>query len=98
MTQYDANYFRLSEICIFVSKFESMKRFALSVAVLLTLAYGLSSCEKCTVCTAQTIDGDVVTEWCGNELDVRDFEKYFIDRLLNQADSTPGYCERGPDL
>ena len=91
-------YFRLSENSIFVTKFKSMKRLALSVAILITLAYGLSSCEKCTVCTAQTIDGDVVSEWCGNELDVRDFEKYFIDSLLNQADSTPGYCERGPDL
>lgn len=41
--------------------------------------------------------------WCSfrmvwQRIDVRDFEKYFIDSLLNQADSTPGYCERGPDL
>ncbi len=74
-----------------------MKRLAASVGVLLVLAYALSSCEKCTVCTAQPIDGEVVVEFCGNELDVRDFEKFFIDSLNTQADSTAGYCERGPN-
>lgn len=54
----------------------------------------VSSCEKCTVCTAASLAGESVDEYCGNELDVRDFEDFFIDSVedIEQA----AYCERGP--
>ncbi|MFI5170977.1 MAG: hypothetical protein ACHQFW_01225 [Chitinophagales bacterium] len=72
-----------------------MKRLAFCAFILLLLGSAFTSCEKCTVCTAQTLGGDVVSEWCGNELDVRDFEQYFIDSLADIE--IPGYCERGPN-
>ena len=41
-----------------------------------------------------SLAGESVDEYCGNELDVRDFEEFFIDSVadLKQA----AYCERGP--
>ena len=72
-----------------------MKRAILFFGILLTIAAAFSSCEKCTVCTASTLAGDEVTEYCGNELDVRDYEEFFVDSL--SAISIAGYCERGPD-
>ncbi len=73
-----------------------MKRLILSLLVLTGISASLTSCEKCTVCTASTIDGDIVTEWCGNELDVREFEDFFTDSLAALAVPIAGYCERGP--
>ncbi len=72
-----------------------MKRLFLLLIVLTGIASGFSSCEKCTVCTATALDGDNVEEYCGNELDVRDFEDFFIDSVggLDQG----AYCQRGPN-
>jgi len=53
------------------------------------------ACEKCTVCTATTGTEEFVTEYCGNELDVRDYETFFVDSL--NVIGSSGYCERGPD-
>ncbi len=72
-----------------------MKRAVLFTGFLFALAAAISSCEKCTVCTASTMAGDAVTEYCGNELDVRDYEQFFVDSL--EAVGVAGYCERGPD-
>lgn len=72
-----------------------MKRAFLFTAFLIALAATVSSCEKCTVCTASSLAGDAVTEYCGNELDVRDYEKFFVDSLAEAG--VAGYCERGPD-
>ena len=72
-----------------------MKRFALIMIIGTALAATTSGCEKCTVCTAQTLAGDEVTEYCGNELDVRDYEQFFVDSLAGAG--VAGYCERGPD-
>lgn len=72
-----------------------MKRVMIPLIFLVTLAIAVSSCQKCTVCTAQPLSGDVVTEYCGTELDVRDYEKFFLDSL--EGISVAGYCERGPN-
>lgn len=72
-----------------------MKKLTILLLSGVVIAGTFSSCQKCTVCTAPTIAGDEVTEYCGTELDVRDFEKYFIDSLAGE--SIVGYCERGPE-
>ncbi len=72
-----------------------MKRMLLPVIVLLIAAVAVSSCQKCTVCTASDLTGDHVSEYCGSELDVRDYEKFFLDSVAGI--SVAGYCERGPD-
>ena len=72
-----------------------MKRLALLTITAFALGALVSSCEKCTVCTAQGLAGESVVEYCGNELDVRDFEDFFIDSLAGISET--GYCERGPD-
>ncbi|MEZ5014507.1 MAG: hypothetical protein R2794_09465 [Chitinophagales bacterium] len=71
-----------------------MKRPVLLLAFLGVLSFCTVSCQKCTVCTAQTIDGDQVVEYCGTEYDVSNFETTFIDSL--GAIMIPAYCERGP--
>jgi len=72
-----------------------MKKLALLLISGSLAAGTLSSCQKCTVCTAPTLEGDVVVEYCGAELDVRTYEDNFIDSL--DADGIVGYCDRGPD-
>lgn len=72
-----------------------MKKLALLTIATFALGALVSSCEKCTVCTAQSIDGEHASEYCGNELDVRDFEDFFIDSLAGITET--GYCERGPN-
>lgn len=74
-----------------------MKKVFLSIVILTAIAATTSSCEKCTVCTGSEIDGDLITEYCGNELDVRQFESFFLDSLANLTPPVGGYCERGPD-
>ena len=71
-----------------------MKRLFFLTIILTGISFMVSSCEKCTVCTASSLAGESVDEYCGNELDVRDFEDFFIDSVadLEQA----AYCERGP--
>lgn len=71
-----------------------MKRVAICFFLLLTIAASFSACEKCTVCTSSTPAGDMVTEECGNEPDVRTFEDHFIDSVTQEGFT--GYCERGP--
>lgn len=73
-----------------------MKRLLFVTIALLGISFLVSSCEKCTVCTATALDGDNVEEYCGNELDVRDFEDFFIDSV--EAADQGAICERGPDL
>lgn len=71
-----------------------MKRLFFLTIILTGISFMVSSCEKCTVCTAASLTGETVDEYCGNELDVRDFEDFFIDSVqdIEQA----AYCERGP--
>ncbi len=72
-----------------------MKRFAVYTFLLLSIAATFTACEKCTVCTSATPAGDMVTEYCGNEVDVRGYEDFFVDSVT--ALGFAGYCERGPE-
>lgn len=71
-----------------------MKRLFFLTIILTAFSFMVSSCEKCTVCTASSLTGETVDEYCGNELDVRDFEEFFIDSVLDIEQAA--YCERGP--
>lgn len=73
-----------------------MKRLFIATIALISISFLATSCEKCTVCTATALDGDNVEEYCGNELDVRDYEDFFIDSVT--AIEQGAICERGPDL
>jgi len=73
-----------------------MKRLPFLVILLIAVSALASSCQKCSVCTSQNIDGENVKEYCGTELDVRDFEDFFIDSVTELGEI--GFCERGPDL
>ncbi len=82
-------------VFVYLHKQEDMKRAAIYVLLLLSIAASFTACEKCTVCTSSTPAGDMVTEECGNEPDIRSYEDFFVDSVT-QAGFT-GYCERGPD-
>lgn len=72
-----------------------MKRIALLLAIVFTSSMILSSCEKCTVCTATVGTEEVVTEYCGDAPSVADFEKNWVDSLT--LIGIPAYCQQGPD-
>lgn len=72
-----------------------MKRLPLLVILLVAISAFTSSCQKCSVCTSQNLAGEAVIEYCGTELDVRDFEDFFIDSVTEIGEI--GFCERGPE-
>ncbi|MEX0967775.1 MAG: hypothetical protein WD077_11095 [Bacteroidia bacterium] len=58
-----------------------MKNFAKVLMCAAVLSFGLSftSCKKCTNCTIQDSDGNIVTGWddaeaCGSKDEIEDFE------------------------
>jgi hypothetical protein len=69
-----------------------MKKLAILFSVMMLTAFGLSSCEKCTVCTHPDIatGEEVVEEYCGSGSEVTTFE----DEWATNWDSLGGYCAR----
>ena len=75
-----------------------MKKFLLITTIscfAVAAAAGLSSCKKCTVCTADDGAGDqLIEEYCGDKSSVTNFENTWA---TDHVDSIwHPYCERGP--